>query len=89
MDYTGFFSKFDSIDRQRRIQVFRVVTDNRDHRGARILEKGPWLPSRQEADHWVGTLCNLGYKAYVEGHGGDIAAGSPDEDFAEALKNMA
>ena len=46
--------------------MYRVVTDIKDHRGARILEKGPWLLSLDEARQWAGLLIAFGYKTFVE-----------------------
>lgn len=46
--------------------MYRVVTDIKDHQGGRVLEKGPWLRSLEEAEQWAGILFSLGYKAFVE-----------------------
>lgn len=69
--------------------MHRVVTDTRDHSGRRLLEAGPWLMSRDDAENWAEILRDLGYKAYVERMNGDLAGGSSDDDFASALAGMA
>jgi hypothetical protein len=69
--------------------VHRVVTDNRDHRGHRILEAGPWLVSRDDAEAWAEILRDLGYKAHIERMQGELPGGSGDDDFAAALAGMA
>ena len=68
--------------------MHRVVTDTRDHRGHRILEAGPWLVSREDAENWAEILRDLGYKAHVERMHGELSGGGADNDFANALANM-
>jgi len=70
-------------------QVHRVVTDTRDHRGNRILEPGPWLVSKDDAEHWAEILRTMGYKAHVERMNGDISGGQSDNALASALASMA
>jgi len=69
--------------------VYRVVTDSRDHLRARILDKGPWLPSQKEADQWASLLQGLGYKVHVESNSGNAVASATDLQLTDALKNMA
>lgn len=69
--------------------MHRVVTDTRDHSGRRLLEAGPWLMSRDDAENWAEILRDLGYKAHVERMNGDLSGGSSDDDFASALAGMA
>ncbi len=69
--------------------MHRVVTDTRDHRGHRILEAGPWLVSRNDAENWAEILRDLGYKAHVERMNGELAGGGADDGFAAALAGMA
>lgn len=71
------------------LEVYRVVTDIRDHRGHRILEAGPWLVSRDSAENWAEILRDLGYKAHVERMNGELSGGSADDGFAAALAGMA
>jgi len=68
--------------------VHRVVTDIRDHRGKRILEAGPWLTSKDDAENWAEILRDLGYKVHVERMSGEIS-GQPDDGLAAALAGMA
>ncbi len=68
--------------------MHRVVTDIRDYRGQRILEAGPWLASRDDAENWAEILQGLGYKAHVERMNGELAGGT-DDGFAAALAGMA
>jgi len=58
--------------------VYRVVTSIKDHRGGWILEKGPWLPSQNDAHQWAGILRNLGYKTHVETTSGEVLSGVQD-----------
>ena len=68
--------------------MHRVVTDNRDHRGHRILEAGPWLVSRDDAEAWAEILRDLGYKAHIERiMNGELSGGH--DDFVAALAGMA
>lgn len=54
-------------------EVYRVVTFVTDHRGNRIVDKGPWLASRGEAEYWAKILRKLGYQSRVEQmHGGFV-----------------
>ena len=69
--------------------MHRVVTDTRDNSGRRLLEAGPWLMSRVDAENWAEILRDLGYKAHVERMNGDLSGGSSDDDFASALAGMA
>lgn len=71
--------------------MFRVVTVIHDHRGAVVLDKGPWFPSQPEAEAWAAALRQCGYRANIESMDGDVKVhkSSPDADLAEALKNMA
>jgi hypothetical protein len=71
------------------LAVHRVVTDIRDYRGHRILEAGPWLVSRADAENWAEILRNLGYKAHVERMNGELSGGGSDDGFAAALAGMA
>lgn len=52
--------------------MFRVITDVRDHRGKRILETGPWLKSKSEAEFWAGFLRSIGYHVRVEELDGQV-----------------
>lgn len=69
--------------------MHRVVTDTRDHRGHRLLEAGPWLASREDAENWAEILRDLGYKAHVERMHGELSGGDADDGFANALASMA
>jgi len=70
--------------------VHRVVTDSRDHRGNRILETGPWLVSKDDAEYWADILRTMGYKTHVERMNGDISGGGQSTDaLASALASMA
>ena len=55
-------------------QVYRVITDVRDHRGNWKLDPGPWLVSQNEAEFWADYLRTLGYAARVEKLEGHVSA---------------
>lgn len=69
--------------------MHRVVTDTYDNHGRRLLEAGPWLMSREDAENWAEILRDMGYKAHVQRMSGDLSGGSADDDFASALAGMA
>jgi len=69
--------------------VHRVVTDIQDYRGRRIIEAGPWLTSKEDADSWAEILHAMGYVTRVERMHGTLTGGSSDDDFANALASMA
>jgi len=48
------------------IDVYRVEIKRRDYRGKAIIEHGPWLPSKPEADRWAKIFKNMGYMAQVK-----------------------
>lgn len=56
--------------------MYRVVTSIKDHRGARIVEKGPWLQSQNDAHRWASILHDLGYQAHVETTLGEVQSGA-------------
>jgi hypothetical protein len=65
------------------------VTDIRDHRGNRILERGPWHTKQESAEFWADTLRGLGYKVTIERMDGGALAGVADTSLADALASMA
>lgn len=71
--------------------MHRVVTDIRDHRGNRILERGPWHIKQESAEFWADTLRGLGYKVTIERMDGGAlsSAGEADTSLADALASMA
>ncbi len=69
--------------------VHRVVTDTRDHRGNRLLEAGPWLVAREDAENWAEILRSVGYKAHVERMNGELSGAHSDTALADALSSMA
>jgi len=70
--------------------VYRVVTDIRNHRGNRLLEAGPWLIAKEDAESWAEILRNLGYKAHIERmNGAALSGGQSDNALADALSSMA
>lgn len=71
-------------------EVYRVVTEIRDHRGKRIVEAGPWLTSKGDAENWAEILRDLGYKAHIERMNGGMSDDEQsNDDFANALAGMA
>ena len=77
------------LDQKTGFLVHRVVTDIRDHRGNRLLETGPWLVSKEDAENWAEILRDLGYKAHVERMDGEFSGGQSDNALANALSSMA
>lgn len=77
------------LDQKTGFLVHRVVTDIRDHRGNRLLETGPWLVSKEDAENWAEILRNMGYKAHVERMDGELSGGQSDNALANALSSMA
>lgn len=67
--------------------MHRVITKFRDRHGQVIIEKGPWHPSRDEAERWAEILRDRGYQVELESHG--AGAGASDHDLAQALSSMA
>lgn len=73
------------------VQVFRVVTGTRDHRGAWVVEKGPWLTTKRDAEYWADRLYKIGYRVSIEELGGSLVAATHgiDDDLAAALASLA
>lgn len=69
--------------------MYRVVTDIRDHRQNRLLERGPWHPHRDDAERWADILGAMGYKVKIEKMHGAISETAHDDDLAAALSSMA
>lgn len=53
-----------------------------------MLEAGPWLVSRDDAENWAEILRNLGYKAHIERMNGELSGGA-DDALTNALSGMA
>ncbi|HEX6733890.1 MAG TPA: hypothetical protein VF096_03680 [Azonexus sp.] len=69
--------------------MFRVVTKYRDQSRSRpVVERGPWLPARQEAEFWAEQLRAVGYVVAVESQHGAFGGGQHDE-LAAAMASMA
>lgn len=72
--------------------MYRVITKNRDRSGGICVERGPWHPTRHEAEYWAEELRHLGYRVEIEGSGTDFggsAGGNDHDDLASALASMA
>ena len=46
--------------------MYRVVTDGKDYKGRRVLDRGPWLMSQSEVEFWADFLRSAGYKVVIE-----------------------
>ncbi len=68
--------------------MHRVVTKYKDRFRNVVIERGPWHPSREEADRWAGLLRAAGYQVEVESRGGE-ESGASNADLASALASMA
>lgn len=70
--------------------MYRVVTKRFDHYDRRIIERGPWHVSRQDAESWASILKHLGYHVEVESQQpGAMMQAQPDDDLRNALASMA
>lgn len=69
--------------------MHRVVTKYCDRFGKWIVDPGPWLVSRDDADNWASILRHLGYQTEVESQGGAALRQEGDREFAHALSSMA
>lgn len=46
--------------------MYRVVIKRRDHRRRVIIEAGPWLDLKNDAETWASIFQDLGYRTEVE-----------------------
>ena len=69
--------------------MHRVITKFRDRHGQVIVERGPWHPSREEAEHWADLLRTFGYQTQVESHGNHQGGADDNAELAKALSSMA
>ncbi|HJW26804.1 MAG TPA: hypothetical protein VJ576_18040 [Rhodocyclaceae bacterium] len=69
--------------------MHRVITKFRDRHGQVIIERGPWHPSREDAERWADLLRSFGYQVQVESHGNQLGGGADHQDLAKALSSMA
>ena len=53
--------------------MYRVVTDGKDYKGRRVLDRGPWLMSQNEVEFWADFLRSVGYKVMVEKLQGNVS----------------
>jgi len=59
--------------------VHRVVCYYEGQNWRRIVERGPWLASRAEAEEWADALRRIGYHVTLEDGGRRPADGAADE----------
>lgn len=72
--------------------MYRVVCYYEGQNWRRIVERGPWLASRADAEAWADALRRIGYRARVENGGRrppggaahEAPPGSNDHDDREA-----
>ncbi len=67
--------------------MYRVVTTYRNGTDRPIVERGPWHPARQDAEHWAELLRQSGYVVSIESQRGHVA--EDNSDLASALASMA
>lgn len=70
--------------------MFRVVTQYSRPGGKRpIIEKGPWHPTKGNAQQWADLLRDVGYVVRLESQTGSLEETSDHSDLAAALASMA
>lgn len=74
--------------------MHRVVCSYEGRNWQRIVERGPWLPTRHEAESWAEALRQAGYITTVEARdtgpiGGGSSGGGGNDDLMAALSSMA
>lgn len=70
--------------------MYRVVIKRFDRRDTRIVEKGPWHVSRDDAENWAEILRDCGYHTEVESQHMKGSAGEDDgRELRDALAGMA
>lgn len=67
--------------------MHRVITQIHDHRGRRVVEAGPWLPSEAEAEKWASILRRLGYVTRIEPMHGKISGAQGSRAHGNAPAN--
>ncbi len=70
--------------------MYRVVTTYRNGSTHPIIERGPWHPSRHDAEFWAEQLREAGYAVNIESQRVGGADGADDHaELASALASMA
>lgn len=70
--------------------MHRVICSYEGPNWQRIVDRGPWLPTRPEAEGWAQALRQIGYSVRVEskdGEGGE--GGGGNAELMAALGSMA
>ncbi len=67
--------------------MYRVVTIYRDGSTHPIIERGPWHPSRHDAEFWAEQLREAGYAVNIESQ--RVGGADDHAELASALASMA
>lgn len=67
--------------------MYRVVTTYRNGSSHPVIERGPWHPTRHDAEFWAGQLQAAGYAVAIESQ--HVAAADENAQLASALSSMA